>query len=402
MHKEKSTHKPCVSRVGDSVSELSKDNAMRDKVYKIGISGSYGGLNLGDEAILQSIINQLKKSITAEITVFSRNAADTSKRHGVKAVDVRKLSAKEIKPDIARLDLFILGGGGILYDADVRLYLREVMIAIEHKIPVMLYAVGAGPLDDTRAQAAIKEVLNEVDLITVREQGAQSLLESLGVEKEIIVTADPALLLEPEPRAEKFFNRSDWENKRRFIGISVREPGVAAPDLDQKKYHELIADAADFMVDRMNAEIIFIPMEQSEQDLQHSHAVVSKMLRPQRASVLNQDYTSGQVLSIISELDFSLGMRLHFLIFSALGKIPFVALPYASKVAGFLDALDIDMPPLQLVNAGRLIAYIDDYWDKQEQLKSKIEKKLPGLKERAALTHKLLLKLLTNADIKAT
>ena len=30
-----------------------------DRVYKIGISGSYGGLNLGDEAILQSIVSQL-------------------------------------------------------------------------------------------------------------------------------------------------------------------------------------------------------------------------------------------------------------------------------------------------------------------------------------------------------
>src|SRR5436190_16590965 len=114
---------------------------------KIGISGSYGGLNLGDEAILQSIISQIRKYIPAEITVFSRNAKDTIKRHcDVRAIDVRQLPSKEIKPEIERLDLFILGGGGILYDADARTYLREVIIAIENKIPVMLYAIGAGPL----------------------------------------------------------------------------------------------------------------------------------------------------------------------------------------------------------------------------------------------------------------
>ena len=30
---------------------------------KIGITGSYGGMNLGDEAILQSMIEQLRREI---------------------------------------------------------------------------------------------------------------------------------------------------------------------------------------------------------------------------------------------------------------------------------------------------------------------------------------------------
>ena len=32
-------------------------------VYHVGITGSYGGMNLGDEAILQSIIAQLRKDL---------------------------------------------------------------------------------------------------------------------------------------------------------------------------------------------------------------------------------------------------------------------------------------------------------------------------------------------------
>jgi polysaccharide pyruvyl transferase WcaK-like protein len=44
---------------------------------EIGSSGSYGGLNLGDEAILQSLITQLRSSVNVEITVFTRNAQDT-------------------------------------------------------------------------------------------------------------------------------------------------------------------------------------------------------------------------------------------------------------------------------------------------------------------------------------
>jgi polysaccharide pyruvyl transferase WcaK-like protein len=38
---------------------------------RIGISGSYGGMNLGDEAIFEGILRELRASIPAEITVFS-------------------------------------------------------------------------------------------------------------------------------------------------------------------------------------------------------------------------------------------------------------------------------------------------------------------------------------------
>jgi hypothetical protein len=44
---------------------------------RVGISGSYGGMNLGDEAILQTIIAQLRRSVSAEVTVFSRDADDS-------------------------------------------------------------------------------------------------------------------------------------------------------------------------------------------------------------------------------------------------------------------------------------------------------------------------------------
>lgn len=374
-----------------------------EKKYRIGISGSYGGLNLGDEAILECMIRLMRETLPVEITVFSRNAADTEKRHqGVRAVDVRKLGMKEVKPEIARLDLFVLGGGGILYDADAILYLREAMTAKECGVPVMLYAIGVGPLKDPTVRQTIRDVLNNVDLITVREKEAAKVLEDIGVSREITVTADPALLLLPERVPNETLDKYEVEPHKKLIGISVREPGVAAPDLDEDVYHGIVADAADFMIDRLDGEVIFIPMERNEKDLQHAHAVVSRMLRPQKASILKGDYTSGQVLDIIGKLDFALGMRLHFLIFSALQEVPFVALPYASKIAGFLEALDIQMPPLQLVNAGRLIAHIDYYWDKQEELKAQVRKKLPALKEQSSRTNHLLMNLLQYADIKAT
>jgi polysaccharide pyruvyl transferase CsaB len=367
-----------------------------ERAFKVGISGSYGGLNLGDEAILQSIVAQLRAAVPCEITVFSRDARDTAARHKVeKAVPVRELSRNEVLPEVAGLDLLILGGGGILYDESASVYLREVTLAQEHHVPVLVYAVSAGPLQNAAARTLVGETLSRVAAVTVRERKARQLLEEVGV-REIEVTADPAFLLEPEPLQEDALQREGLNENRRLIGISVREPGSAAPDIDDTHYHGLLANAADYMVDRLEADLVFVPMEPRQKDTQHSHAVVSKMAYAHRATVLKGEYSPGQLLSLMSHFDFAVGMRLHFLIFAALNRVPFVALPYSDKVAGFLEDLEIAMPPLKQVNAGQLIAYIDRWWDLRRNVQARLEKALPEIQARARRTNEIALRLLNS------
>jgi len=372
--------------------------AKSKQTFKIGISGSYGGLNLGDEAILKGIVKGLRGSLAVEITVFSRDPEDTKQRHGVeRVVPVRKLSRDEVLPEVQRLDLLVLGGGGILFDGEAQVFLREVGLAHEHRVPVMVYAISAGPLKDPAAQKVVRDGLNRAAVVTVRERGARQVLEDIDLQREIIVTADPALLLEPEPLPADALKREGLDTGRNLVGMSVREPGAAAPDISEQAYHKLLADAADFMVDRYDADIVFVPMEPKMLDVQHCHAVVAQMLRAQRAMVLKGEYTSGQLLSLMKRFDFAVGMRLHFLIFASLQNVPFVALPYAPKVGGFLDDLKIEMPPLMQVSAGRLIAYIDNAWDRRRQLKARIERAMPGLRERALETNAIAVRLLTQS-----
>jgi polysaccharide pyruvyl transferase CsaB len=372
-------------------------------IYRIGISGSYGGLNLGDEAILQGILSQLRRSLPVEVTVFSRHPEDTLRRHRVeRAVPVRKLTRAEILPELERLDLLILGGGGILFDAEAKIYLREVMLALEKAIPVMVYAVSAGPLQDPIAQGLVRDALSQAAVVTVRERAAGQLLEEIGVHREILVTADPALLLKAEPLPAGTLKREGLDGRRRLVGMSVREPGVAAPDIDEQQYHALLANAADYMVDRFDADVVFVPMERQVLDMQHCHAVVSKMLRAQRATVLKGEYTPGQMLSLVGHFSFAVGMRLHFLIFAALKGVPFVSLPYASKVAGFLQDLQMEMPPLHQVGAGRLIAHIDQSWDRRRSLRSRIVRAVPALQKRALESNNILVRLLAGREAEHT
>ena len=87
-------------------------------------------------------------------------------------------------------------------------------------------------------------------------------------------------------------------------------------------------------------------------------------------------------------------MRLHFLIFAALGSVPLVGLPYSPKVNSFLEELHLEMPPIHFVNAGRLIAYIDHAWDNKSSVVQRIQRYMPHLQQRALRTNELFLDLI--------
>jgi polysaccharide pyruvyl transferase CsaB len=374
------------------MSSLGKDTKRR---VRIGISGSYGGMNLGDEAILEGVLGGLRASLEAEVIVFSLNPADTLARHPVEqAINPRSLTRKEIAPVIGSLDLLILGGGGILYDADAPTYLREVGLATDLGVPVLLYAISAGPLTTEASRRAVREALNAsaAIAITVRDRESCRLLDDVGVRSEVRLTADPAFLLEPEPLSAAVLEAEGVDFSRDLVGFSVREPGPAAPNIDPDEYHEMLANAADFLIERFDAEVLFVPMEKI--DVRHSHAVVAHMRNAERAEILRRRYSPRQILDLMGRFEFVVGMRLHFLIFAALRGVPFAPLPYGSKVSGLLEDLQMDTPPLGAFSTGQLIGRIDRKWDTRSEIRGKIQRLVPELKRRAESTNELLIQIL--------
>ncbi len=363
----------------------------------IGVSGSYGGLNAGDEAILTCIVNELGRSVPdVEVVVFSRHPEHTERHHDVeKGIAVRDATRDEVVPAVERLDLLLLGGGGILYDDEAHNYVREVHLAQERGIPTMAYAIGAGPLRGRDDRLVVREALNGMKAVTVRDAETKRLLEEVGVRRPIEVTADPAVLLTPLPFTEEMLEREGVTPGGRVVGVSVREPGGAAPSLEQSPYHLTLASAADFIVDRFDADVVFVPMERA--DVGHAHRVMAEMAEPSRASVLHGRYGPRQLLGLMDHLELAVGMRLHFLIFAAVAGVPLLALPYASKVAGLFEALDLPAPPALQRHAGPLLAALDRLWDSRDELREVLRERVPGLQERARRTSETALALLDGA-----
>ncbi|WP_326556549.1 polysaccharide pyruvyl transferase family protein [Micromonospora sp. NBC_01796] len=361
----------------------------------IGVIGSYGGRNLGDEAILTGILGDVRAARPeARIIVFSRNPEHTAHAHpGVEPAAWDGIRRADSAATVARLDLLILGGGGILYDSEARRYLRLVLAAQERGLPVFTYAVGAGPLTDSIDCSMVQQSLDGAVGVTVRDDESQLVLEGIGVNTPITVTADPAFLLEPEEFPVEWLRREGVRPGRRLVGMSVREPGRAASRLDVDGYHRLLAQIGDFLVRRLEANVLFVPMERD--DIKHSHGVLSHMTAPDRGRILHGDYSPRQLLGLMSHFDMAVGMRLHFLIFAAMSGVPFLPLPYAGKVFDFAQRIGVPaLSGLAREVEGPLLAEVDQLWDEREERAADTARRVDEVREQARLTSQLVTPLL--------
>ncbi|MBA2946152.1 polysaccharide pyruvyl transferase family protein [Streptomyces himalayensis] len=354
----------------------------------IGVLGSYGGINIGDESILACVLGCLRASRPdARLVVFSRNPDHTRAHHG--AADAvtcwEGISQQQMRQSLSGLDLLVLGGGGVLYDGEARRYLRLVSAAQELGLRTFAYAVGAGPLREAEDRKAVRTALARMDDVVVRDDESRLVLEEAGVQRDIAVTADPAMMLTPGAFSERMLRHEGIPDGARLVAMSVREPGRAAEHLDVADYHALLADVADFLVRRLDAYVVFMPMER--QDVRHAHAVLSHMTAPDRGRILHGEYSPAQFLGFMRHVDLAVGMRLHFLIFAALSGVPFLPLPYAGKVFDF--ARRLGAPALVGVareQAGLLIAEVDRLWDEYPKQRDHVRARVAELRELSRVT----------------
>ena len=361
----------------------------------VGLVGSYGGLNAGDEAILTVAIAQLRKAVGGvEIVVFSRDRAHTERHHDVdRVMAAREAVREDLLAEIERMNLMLLGGGGILYDHEAESYLRIVRFAQDAGVATATYAVGAGPLERAADRESTAAALNGMQLVTVREKAAKRLLEEIGVQRDIWVTADPALLLEPAPFTQRMLEREGLSEGQRLIGMSVREAGSAMSDMQAGEYHALLANAADFMVDRFDAQVVFVPLE--GKDIREAHRVIGQMALPERAWVLKRSYGPRELRGLMEHLDMAVGMRLHFLLFAVTAGVPVAALPYATKVRDLLESLEVRSPdPDRSARAGALLSHIDRLWDSRDEQIEHVRERLPSLQDAARENVRLIVDLL--------
>jgi polysaccharide pyruvyl transferase CsaB len=308
---------------------------------RIGISGSYGGLNLGDEAILRVLVGELvQQGVGDEYVIFSRERGFTQERYPTaRVVAVREIDRAAAHAEVAQLDALVLGGGGVLFDGEASTFLREVELAQELGIPTLAMAVGAGPLAEPTERWVVGRTVSAMTSVSVRSRRSASLLRDCGVESPVEVVADPAWLLPAHAPAPVPLEGLGLPADRQLIAVSVREPGPAAPVLYRVDYHTYLAAGIRHAVRRYDAHVVFVAMEHG--DVDHAHRVAELVGVPGGCTVLGRPGDPLDVYQVLRHARLALGLRFHFLLLAASAGVPIVVPPLVEKLDGLADELGL-------------------------------------------------------------
>ena len=303
---------------------------------KVVISGYYGSKNGGDEAMLAAMLEVLREEIpNLHVTVISLNPEYTKRRHNVDAVP--RPDIWTIIQRIRTADLLISGGGSLLQNVtsgrSLYYYLAIIFFALAFGRKVMLYAQGIGPIRGALAHKLMNLIVNRVDLITVRDRGSLEELARLNITRpKIFCTADPVLAIKPVSLdiGEKILARYSTAHKGKFIGVAVRHWS------DWEHFRRELADALDRLTATTAAQIVFIPMKFPE-DIRAARETADTMTHP--CTVLDEELTTREILSLVGCMDVLIGVRLHALIFAGVMNVPMCGISYDPKIERFLDSI---------------------------------------------------------------
>jgi polysaccharide pyruvyl transferase WcaK-like protein len=246
-------------------------------------------------------------------------------------------------------DACILTGGTPIYDYD------HTSRVIHCRLPRLLgkelicFGIGAKPVRSFHGKRIVKWLLEDAAAVSARDRGSERELRKTGLEREIPVTGDSALFLEPAAIDKETLGKFKLESLDHPVAIC---PRALSPD-HRAHYHTLltkanitnmrrnIATAADWIAERGH-DVIFIPMHQAPGDDDTAEITEIRGLMHQPSRVAAHPGSPEKALGILQRMELVLGLRLHSLILGAAAWTPVVGIDYDPKIRGFMEQAEAE------------------------------------------------------------
>lgn len=295
---------------------------------KVVLSGYYGADNFGDEAILETLIQRLKK-LNAEITVLSSNPDKTAKIHNVNSI--KKFSIGQIIKTISKSDILISGGGSLLQDAtslkSLLYYLFVIFIAQFYKKDVIIFAQGIGPISSKFGEFVTKLLLKKCKWVSVRDDKSLFLLRGWGIKTELV--CDPLYDLELEG--------SNPENR---VGIQLRDFKTLSEKL-------LITLANRVAIDFSDKEIeIYSFQDNNDLEVCRHFEDLLLSVNPDLKTRVISGKTTKEIIKLMANLEYMIAMRFHAILIALRYGIKTLAINYDYKVENI--AIEANLPMLSM------------------------------------------------------
>lgn len=187
--------------------------------------------------------------------------------------------------------------------------------------PVIVCSATIGPYQSKIIRYLASYVLNKVNVITLREEYSQNYLQLLGVNKpHIYLSADLAFLLEAsnnERVSAILENENVLITDKPLIGIAPT--AMMHSFLKRRQYVQLMAELSDYLIEYLNATIIYITHTYQDKPITES---IYQQLKNKYKTRIIPGLPSPEIKGLIGMCDIFICSRFHALVASTSLAIP--------------------------------------------------------------------------------
>ena len=304
------------------------------------LCGYYGEHNLGDDALLATLLVLLPPS--CPVVVTAQDQQQVRERFGVATCPREPIS---LLLALVRAQVLVLGGGSLLQDSTSRrsllYYVALILAARLLGRPVLLWAQGLGPLNARTSRLLARLSLHLAQGITWRDGPSAAMAAAWGIHAP--VGRDPV-----------------WSLPRRHNAAISDGPAAGAiclcwrptPLLDAADWRQLenqvIEDAR-----RHQAPVCLVPFH-AHQDAALLKACAARLQAAGLVCRFWRPQTPWDFMEGLAPVRLVVAMRLHGVILAAMADRPLLALSYDPKVDAAADAMAI--PSVNLADPDGLAA----------------------------------------------
>lgn len=316
----------------------SVDGLSYGKQYDFLILGYYGFNNSGDDALLEAVIHNLL-CVQPGLSICVLSNMPEKLRSELNIDSFHRFNIFSVIGTIRRSKVLIYGGGNLIQDVtSTKSLLYYVLILYLAQIlgtRTMLYSNGVGPVNRPMNRKIVSKILNNVDVITLREKISLNFLSEIGVTKpEIHETADITLTMSApnDEKTDELFENEGIDKNEKYMCVSVRNWPK-----NPKTFEDDMSDVLDEIYDEYGIKTLFVPLHEPH-DREISARIMAKMKSP--AFMIKNTYNAQNLIGLMSRAELVSGMRLHSMIFASAANAKICGIVYDEKVRGFLDSVN--------------------------------------------------------------
>jgi polysaccharide pyruvyl transferase WcaK-like protein len=221
-----------------------------------------------------------------------------------------------------------------------------VRIARLRRIPVVLAAMGIGPLRSSEGRRIARDILNDASFVQVRDSESVRICRDLDVAAPVSQGFDPAVLLREELGPDTPRRARPLRDRLR-IGVALSSsPGTIVGndgELAQKIQH--LTSGIRRARQSVEFEVAAIQMcaNARANDLSICRQLTAALQGVCDCCIMRYTPDPGQMLREFARLDAVIAERLHAGVYGFAAGIPTAVIPYHEKCRAFAD--DVGLPP---------------------------------------------------------